>query len=433
MDNNPLFEETQEYPLYLSDSSLTPEAKFQVIHAITNKISTSLDAAEILNLIIEAVHAFVPYDVAAIYIIEPNTDGKRIRAQVERGYDQQFFDNLRLKVGEGLVGWVVQNGRGVIIPDVTKDRRYVKANSQTRSEIVAPIRANHRVIGAFNLESHEVNAYTAADLEILTFFAETVAISIEKAFLHQERLEKKRLESELTIARQVQLSLLPDRDPVVPGFDISGANFSSEQVSGDYFDFIPFANQQLGITIADISGKGIPSALIMASFRAFLRAQVRNDFAVRNVFRKVNYLLWESVTGPQYVTAIYGVLDPFSRRFTFADAGHNPMLLIRQDDTYQEISCGNTVLGLFEDREYKECVRKLKPGEILVLYTDGATEAKRDEIELGVDGLVGLIRPARELPAREIVQAVFDGVRAFSQQTVLDDDLTVVVVKALEE
>ncbi len=412
--------------------NLSTETKFQLVQEITRKISTSLDLDEVLSLIIDTVRSFVPYDSAAIYILETNGRDRRIRAHVHRGYDTASMDRL-LMMGEGFVGWVVQNGGAVIIPDVRNDTRYVRANELSLSEIVAPIIANHRIIGAFNLESQALDAYKAADLEILTFFASTVAISIEKALLHQERLEKRRLDSELAVARQVQRSLLPDRDPDIPGFDISGITVPCEEVSGDYYDFIPFPNHQLGIALADVSGKGVPAALIMASFRASLRAQVRNDFALRDIMRKVNYLLWESIQSYQYVTGIYGVLDPHSRRLSFADAGHNPMITLHDDGTYEEASCGNTVLGIFEDRDYSECFRVLKPGDVVALYTDGVTEANREGVEFGIPGIVATLRKLRRLPARDIARGLYAEVKDYSGQSVLDDDLTVVIIKALNE
>lgn len=411
--------------------NLSTETKFQLVQEITRKISTSLDLDEVLSLIIDTVRSFVPYDSAAIYILETNGRDRRIRAHVHRGYDTASMDRL-LMMGEGFVGWVVQNGGGVIIPDVRNDTRYVRANELSLSEIVAPIIANHRIIGAFNLESQGLDAYKAADLEILTFFASTVAISIEKALLHQERLEKRRLDSELAVARQVQRSLLPDRDPEIPGFDISGITVPCEEISGDYYDFIAFPNHQLGIALADVSGKGVPAALIMASFRASLRAQVRNDFALRDIMRKVNYLLWESIASYQYVTGIYGVLDPHARRLSFADAGHNPMIVLHEDGTYEEASCGNTVLGIFEDWEYSECFQVLLPGDVVALYTDGVTEATRDEREFGISGIVATLRKLRHLPARDIARGLYAEVKEYSGQTVLDDDLTVVIIKALD-
>jgi sigma-B regulation protein RsbU (phosphoserine phosphatase) len=413
-----------------SPEALSFETKFRLLLDITRTISRSLDLDETLSLIIDSVKSFVPYDSAAIYVLETNGRDRRIRATVYRGYDEASMERL-LRLGEGFVGWVVQSGGAIVIPDVRNDQRYISSDPLTMSEIVVPIIANNRIIGALNLESRTLDAYKAADLEVLTLFASAAAISIEKAILHQERLEKRRLESELAIARQVQRSLLPDRAPTVEGFDIAGLTVPNEAVGGDYYDFIPFPNHQLGIAIADVSGKGVPAALIMATFRACLRAQVRNDFSIRVILRKVNYLLWESLDSSQYVTAIYGVLDPASRRFSYGDAGHNPALLIHADGTYEELSCGNTVLGLFEDRKYIECYCILQPGDIIVLYTDGLTEAGQDGEEFGLARLIETVQRQREAPAQELARAIYDAARTFASPAPLGDDLTVVVIKAL--
>lgn len=413
-----------------SPEALSFETKFRLLLDITRTISRSLDLDETLSLIIDSVKSFVPYDAAAIYVLETNGRDRRIRATVHRGYDEASMERL-LRLGEGFVGWVVQSGGAIVIPDVRNDHRYISSDPLTMSEIVVPIIANNRIIGALNLESRTLDAYKAADLEVLTLFASAAAISIEKAILHQERLEKRRLESELAIARQVQRSLLPDRAPTVEGFDIAGLTVPNEAVGGDYYDFIPFPNQQLGVAIADVSGKGIPAALIMATFRASLRAQVRNDFSIRVILRKVNYLLWESLDSSQYVTAIYGVLDPVSRRFSYGDAGHNPALLMHADGTYEELTCGNTVLGLFEDRKYIECYCNLQPGDVVVLYTDGVTEAGQDGEEFGLARLVDTIRRHRQAAAHELAQTIYQKARAFASPAPLGDDLTVVVIKAL--
>ncbi|OYT71761.1 MAG: hypothetical protein CFK52_07120 [Chloracidobacterium sp. CP2_5A] len=420
-----------ESDLSASTEALSFETKFRLLLEITRAISGSLDLDETLSLIIDSIKSFVPYDAAAIYVLETNGRDRRIRATVHRGYDEASMERL-LRLGEGFVGWVVQSGGAMVIPDVRKDQRYISSDPLTLSEIVAPIIANNRIIGALNLESRTLDAYKAADLEVLTLFASTAAISIEKAILHQERLEKRRLESELAIARQVQRSLLPDKAPAVEGFDIAGLTVPNEAVGGDYYDFIPFPNHQLGIAIADVSGKGIPAALIMATFRACLRAQVRNDFSIRVILRKVNYLLWESLDSSQYVTAIYGVLDPASRRLSYGDAGHNPALLIHADGAYEELSCGNTVLGLFEDRKYIECYCAIQPGDIVALYTDGVTEAGQGGEEFGTARLVETIRRHRDAAAETIARAVYDGARAFASPAPLGDDLTIVIIKALE-
>jgi serine phosphatase RsbU (regulator of sigma subunit) len=161
--------------------------------------------------------------------------------------------------------------------------------------MVAPIISNDRVIGAFDLESDELNAYDEDDLAILQLLTSQVAIIIEKARLHESLVEKRRMQAQLEIARQVQLQLLPGRDPSLSGFDISAYVFPAEAVSGDYYDWVQSFPDQIGIVVADAVGKGMPAALLMSFLRASLRSGIQVGYASHTALSKVNNLLWESI------------------------------------------------------------------------------------------------------------------------------------------
>src|SRR5947199_4467427 len=197
--------------------------------------------------------------------------------------------------------------------------------------LLAPIISNDEVIGVFDLESDALNAFSDDDLQVLLLLASQVAIIIEKVMLHEQMIEKKRLEGQLEVARQVQLELLPASDPVLEGFDISAYNFPTEEVSGDYYDWVRIYDDQIGLVIADVSGKGIPAALLMVFLRASLRAASHIGYAPHISMSKVNYLLWESIERNQFVTAFYGILDATNRTLAYSNAGHNPPLLIDVD------------------------------------------------------------------------------------------------------
>src|SRR5215468_2367034 len=199
--------------------------------------------------------------------------------------------------------------------------------------MVAPIISNDEVIGVFDLESDELNAYSNDDLELLLLLASQVAIIIEKVMLHEQLIEKKRLEGQLEVARQVQLELLPPGDPKLAGFDISAYNIPTEEVSGDYYDWVQIYDDQIGIVIADVSGKGVPAALLMAFLRASLRAASHIGYAPQISMSKVNYLLWESIERNQFVTAFYGIFDATNRTLAYSNAGHSPALLMKMDGT----------------------------------------------------------------------------------------------------
>lgn len=421
-------------------TELTVVDKLRMLLDITKRISRSFDVEEVLNLVMDTLGSLLPYDAAGIYIVErddgsDNTKnhsaGRALRTEVVRGYNTEDLTDLHLKVGEGIIGYVAQTGEPVISPDVSDDTRYINARKETRSEMVAPIIANDEIVGVFDLESDRFNAYTEDDLQVLLLLTSQVAIIVEKAMLHEQLVEKKRLEAQLEIARQVQLTLLPARHPQLEGFDISAYNFSTEEVSGDYYDFVRIYEDQLGLVIADVSGKGVPAALLMAFLRASLRAAIHTGYAPNISMAKVNYLLWESIENNQFVTAFYGVLDATNRTLAYTNAGHNPPLLMDKDGTGRFIERGGLPLGMFADARYYEYYLPIELGQTLVLYTDGATEAANGSgEEYGRERLEQAVRDARGQSARDLISFIYRDVLAWTEGRGVSDDVTFVVVIA---
>jgi sigma-B regulation protein RsbU (phosphoserine phosphatase) len=299
--------------------------------------------------------------------------------------------------------------------------------------MVAPIISNDEVIGVFDLESDELNAYSDDDLQVLTLLASQVAIIIEKVMLHEQLIEKKRLQGQLEVARQVQLELLPQNDPELPGFDISAYNFPTEEVSGDYYDWVRIYDDQIGLVIADVAGKGIPAALLMVFLRASLRAATHIGYATHISMAKVNFLLWESIERNQFITAFYGILDASNRTLHYSNAGHNPPLLIDAQGAARFIEWGEQPLGMFRDTRYHEHYHTFRPGEILVLYTDGVTEAlSPNGEEFGRDRLITAVKRGSTLSARELIASMQRDVYQWTDGVGLTDDATFFVIKAVK-
>jgi sigma-B regulation protein RsbU (phosphoserine phosphatase) len=420
---------------------LTVTDKLRLLLDITKKISRSLDLREVLNLVMDTLGSLIPYDAAGIYVLKcskisapapvPNQTCV-FTTEAVRGYDIDDLMELRLKMGEGIIGHVAVSGEPVISPDVRNDPRYVNAREETRSEMVAPIISNDEVIGVFDLESDKLNAYNQDDLQVLLLLASQVAIIIEKVMLHEQLIEKKRLEGQLEVARQVQLELLPASDPKLEGFDICAWNFSTEEVSGDYYDWVSIYEDQIGLVIADVSGKGVPAALLMAFLRASLRAAIHIGYAPHISMAKVNYLLWESIERNQFVTAFYGVLDASNKTLAYTNAGHNPPLVMSRDGTAYFIERGGLPLGMFRNTRYYEYYQSIEPGQTLVLYTDGVTEATgiKDE-EYGRDRLEEAVRANRHLSAKDLITAIQQDVLVWTDGRGASDDMTFFIVKAL--
>jgi sigma-B regulation protein RsbU (phosphoserine phosphatase) len=425
-----------------SVAGLSTIDKLRMLLDITKTISRSLDLDEVLNLVMDTLDSLIPYDAAGIYLVKCSQplaewDGKPdetcvFHTQAVRGYDIDDLQELHLKMGEGLIGHVAVTGKPYVSHDVGQDRRYINARARTQSEMVAPIVSNNEVIGVFDLESDELDAYTNDDLEVLMLLASQVAIIIEKVMLHDQLIEKQRLETQLEVARQVQLQLLPPRDPQLEGYDISAYNFPTEEVSGDYYDWVRIYDDQIGMVIADVSGKGVPAALLMAFLRASLRAATHIGYAPHISMSKVNYLLWESIERHQFVTAFYGILDVTNRTLAYSNAGHNPPLLMKVDGTASFEERGGVPLGMFRDSRYYEYFETIEPGEVFVLYTDGVTEAMNSNAEeYGRERLVAAVRQSRDQPAREMVDFIHRELIAWTEGQGLDDDATLFIVKAL--
>ncbi|MBU0983578.1 MAG: GAF domain-containing protein [candidate division Zixibacteria bacterium] len=402
----------------------------QALYEVGKKLSSSLELDELLREILTSLKMVVRYDAGGIFLIEP--DSGNMKSINYNGYDPAQEEQLQVKFGQGLIGTVANTGEPVIVPDVTADPRYINARSITRSEIVVPIKIDDRVIGVLNLESNELNAYNNRSLALMETFATQAAISLERARLHRDIIEGRKLEQQLSIAREIQQSFLPKKNPVLPGYDLDGRNFSSGQVGGDYYDFIPIVDGHVGIAIADVSGKGVPAALIMASFRASLIAEIRNNYSIRTIGTKVNSLMCESLDHGNFVTGVYGVLDTRNHILTFTNFGHNPPILLRKNGDVEFLREGGPVLGVTTLGIYEERALMIGPGEMMVWYTDGVSEVfDSDGHEFGADRLLAVIKANRQRSARDVADAIYAAVGAFASPDHVFDDLTMVVIKRL--
>jgi serine phosphatase RsbU (regulator of sigma subunit) len=421
LDNALLYEETEQRAL-----------EKEMLLEITRTIATPLDLDEVVEEIFKALLQVVDFDAVAIYLVNRKTHALELVSQV--GYPEGSEEAFQIQVGQGIVGWVAKHGEAVIVPDVSRDNRYVMARPETRSEIAAPLRVEGRTIGVFNLESDLPDAYHEGHLELLRAFAAQAAVAVEHARLTRELLDRRRLEKELAIARDIQLSFLPKHAPEIPGFELAGTTRPHKEVGGDYYDFIRVSDTRLGLAIADVSGKGIPAALLMAGFRMSLLAEIRNEFALRAVMRKVNSLVHESTDPNRFVTAFYGVLDYKNRVLTFSNAGHNPPILFRYDGRIEYLVEGGVAFGVLPGARYEERPVAIRAGDLLVLYTDGVSEAESPSGEhFGTLRIEESVRRLAHRSSQEILQGILDEVLEWAGERGQSDDLTLVVVKAKPE
>ncbi|HEY4283821.1 MAG TPA: GAF domain-containing SpoIIE family protein phosphatase [Chthoniobacterales bacterium] len=341
-------------------------------------------------------------------------------------------------VGEGVLGKVWQTGQAVCLNELSEAPELAKLRDSplaTASIMIAPLFYGKQNMGILALGNGRMGApFTQSDFVVFKSIAEQSAFALYNAIIYSEANEKKRLDHDLEIARDIQRILLPSVAPAVAGFEINGINVPARQVSGDYFDYIKVDEQRLGVAIADVSGKGVPASLIMAICRSVLRSQSPNNASPADVLRKVNRQLYPDIKEDMFISMAYLIFDSVNNRVTLARAGHDaPLLYKRSNQTVTPVKPRGMALGIDSgsvfDRLTVDFDVTLEHDDCLVLYTDGVTEALDAEgYEFGLERTIQSVRASAMSGASAIVQRVIDDVRNFAGSQPQHDDITLIAI-----
>ena len=388
--------------------------------------------------LLDTIQTLVHYDAGGIFVLNQNIiensqiPPANVIAGVHwRGYapPDGYKDDM-FSQGKGLIGTVIHSGKSLLVPDVRLDERYIEGRQETLSEIAVPIRISDRAVGALNLESDQLNAYDQDDLEVLRFFGDAAGIALEKAMLHRQILEKELLDKQLQMARNVQMHLLPLRDPPIPGYDIAGICIPTEKIGGDYYDYMQLSPKILGIAVADVSGHGIAPALTMTAFRGLLRSHVKSDLDPATMAERINHLLPEFTGNSHFITMSYGELHTTNDEIIFVSCGHPSPRLLHLAGRSEGLLSNGPALGIFSNADYYNESKFLSYGDVLILFTDGVVEIENQKGEpFGVKRLTAIVNKHRQLPAKDLIQKVIAETKSFSGSQTYQDDFTLVIVK----
>jgi sigma-B regulation protein RsbU (phosphoserine phosphatase) len=353
---------------------------------------------------------------------------------LEHYFGVRFDERMQLRsipAGMGLVGAAASGAQPVLVRDTSLDARYVAAVPGIRSEVAVPLMLQHKVIGVLDLESQQVGAFSQEHLRTLSLLAPQVAAAIENARLYEQvAASQARLERDLRAARELQKSLQPSGCPSFEGVEIAARNDPASEVSGDLYDFFPFPPQHLGILIGDVSGKGAAAALYAALVAGLLRNQVRADLSPAQLLEAADRALLARRIEARYLTALYAQWHPAERRLLLANAGQ-PLPLIRRGGHVEYLVAAGVPLGLLDGTTYDQTEFHMDPGDLLLLASDGITEAQGESgEEYGVRRLREFVESRPEASASELLEAIFADVNEFSAGGRQRDDRTVIVVKA---
>jgi len=347
-------------------------------------------------------------------------------AQASKGEGFRISTAVRDRVLDAKTSLLV---RDVSMDEALRQRLSIVEHS-VRALMAVPLQTDNNVIGLIYVDSPQFpREFSGDDLNLLTVMANVAAIRIERDRLAEVEQAEKLMASELEQAAEIQRQFLPSDAPVLPGLELAGYNAACRTVGGDYYDFLPYADNRVGIMIGDVAGKGMPAALMMTSLQAKVQALAEMPGDPATVVARLNRSLAATCPRNRFVTFFFSIIDASSGEIAFCNAGHNPPLLVRADGHIERLEGGGPVLGILPAMTYERQESRMEPGDVLVLYSDGVTEAANLAGEEFEDRLPELAVRLRDRSAAEIVQAVHETVKDWIAGQPPADDITVVVAR----
>jgi sigma-B regulation protein RsbU (phosphoserine phosphatase) len=431
---------------------------FDFLHGLGEAFRETIRPQELHRLIVEGATRILDAQGGALYVkdrigekLQPAFISKGCPPLVEIPPEilQQAAANpvalegfLRLHtIGprEGMIGGVWQTGQAVCLNEFSESPELAKLRGSafgSVSVMAAALRYGNQDMGVLALANGKMGTpFSQADFVVFKSIAEQSAFALYNAIIYSMANEKKRLDHDLEIARDIQRILLPSEAPAINGFQIAGINVPARQVSGDYFDYIQVDEHRLGIAIADVSGKGVPASLIMAICRSVLRAEATRNPSPADVLRKVNRQLYPDIKEDMFISMAYLILDQRQNGVTLARAGHDaPLWYQRQSQTVTPVKSPGMVVGIDSgsvfDRLTVDFAIPIERNDCLVLYTDGLTETLDSEgDEFGVDRMMESVRASANDGAQAIVKQIIEDVREFTGSVPQNDDMTLIAIR----
>ena len=432
IENARLFEDAREYTSTL-----------ETLAEIGREFGAILQLDELLTRIANLTKRLIDYRTFGILLLNDATAELEMKVAVRYGDAESM---PRVQLGVGLVGYAALHKEAVLVPDVSRDPRYIKVVEDARSELVIPLMLKDRCIGVFDLESPELDAFTKNHVEILTLLASQAAVAIENARLYETiRANEDRLEKEIRFAQRVQAALLPTELPKrLKGVDVAARFAPARELGGDLYDFLAPESNSLVVAVGDVSGKGVPAALYSAfageliRSRTFRRRYAPERFSPAGVLASTNTILHERQLEEYYCTLCYAVFDFKRRVVTMANSGLPYPIRCSGDELggagapvkVDQIELPGVPLGAFAGTTYDEVSFDLARGDVFVFCSDGVFEAN-DALgrEFGAERLIDVVKAACHTSARELVDAIFATVQEFRADTPPNDDMTAVALR----
>jgi phosphoserine phosphatase RsbU/P len=399
-----------------------------LMNEIARELTSILNLDELLRHIAELLSRLIDYQMFSILLLDAAGE------KLQHRFSLRFQENIHLKndiaLNQGVVGYAASQRQAVLVPDVKKEPHYIMTNPETRSELAAPLIYKDKVIGVLDLEHTKRGFFTEDHQRTVTTLAAQIAIAIENARLYEEiARQERRLERDMQMAHELQLRLLPQKNPKLAKLEVAAKFIPARAIGGDLYDFFSYSSSRMGIVIGDVSGKGAPAAIYAALVSGILRSHTPIEPSPAEMLSAVNYSLSERRIDGQFVSLIYALWDERQSTLQVSNSGL-PRPIYCQGGKPEVIDATGLPLGLFDDATYDEFTFRLKPGDLFVFFSDGILDARNPAGELfGRERAERVASRCWEMSAQEVVNSLFDAVNEHTAGEETFDDQTVVAIR----
>jgi sigma-B regulation protein RsbU (phosphoserine phosphatase) len=425
---------TEEYKKLSEENKRlrTAVAELSILNDIATTITSTHSIEHIVDMIVKKCVKHLQVEQGAVMLLDEKNQSNPLKTMIRQ--QDTLYDMLPYRLDAQLTGWMLKHKTPLLVKDLKNDDRFksfMEDESPIKSLLGVPLILKGKIIGVLSVfNKHSSEGFTESDQRLLSIIAAQSAQIIENARLYLEEQNLMLMQEEMRLAAETQINLLPKSIPKVADYQIAGKSIPAKDVGGDYYDFIQIDDNNFAFCLGDVSGKGMSAAMLMSNLQATLRAQILSGVNSKETITRTNPVLFQNTDSTKFVTLFLGIVNIKSDEINYCNAGHNNPYYLDKNNQINELDVGGLILGFQPDSLYLEGKIQFHPDEMIVLYSDGITEAMNDQNEeFGEERLIKLITKYKNEDIYKLIDRIIEAVNAFSEGVAQSDDITVMIIK----
>jgi len=425
---------TEEYKKLSEENKRLRAAvtELSILNDIATTITSTHSIEHIVDMIVKKCVKHLQVEQGAVMLLDEKNQSNPLKTMIRQ--QDTLYDMLPYRLDAQLTGWMLKHKTPLLVKDLKNDDRFksfMEDESPIKSLLGVPLILKGKIIGVLSVfNKHSSEGFTESDQRLLSIIAAQSAQIIENARLYLEEQNLMLMQEEMRLAAETQINLLPKSIPKVADYQIAGKSIPAKDVGGDYYDFIQIDDNNFAFCLGDVSGKGMSAAMLMSNLQATLRAQILSGVNSKETITRTNPVLFQNTDSTKFVTLFLGIVNIKSNEINYCNAGHNNPYYLDKNNQIKELDVGGLILGFQPDSLYLEGKIQFHPDEMIVLYSDGITEAMNDQNEeFGEERLIKLITKYKNEDIYKLIDRIIVAVNAFSEGVAQSDDITVMIIK----